>query len=181
MGMQQKNGFTMVEFMIAIVVIAIVTAITIVSYSAIRARAENAKTVQGVKSYAIAIDNYAIFNKTYPVTATFPCLGSVSTCARVAGTTDCFGVGGATTNAAFNVAIRTIAGALPEVSTQQISCGGNLYSGAFYNKNDTSAGKTAQIVYYLKGNVACEQISNGTIARSQQEDLTRCILTLQAL
>ncbi len=181
MGMQQKNGFTMVEFMIAIVVIAIIATISIVSYSGLRARSENAKTIQGVKAYANALDSYAVFNRSYPVTTVFPCLGSASTCSRVVGATNCFGAGGASSNSTFNAAVSTIVSVLPEVSNQQISCGGNLYSGAYYNKNDTGAGKTAQLVYYLKGNVACDQISNGTITRSQQDDLTRCILTLQSL
>jgi len=74
---RNSKGFTIVELLIVIVVIAILAAISIVAYNGIQTRAENSKTVAAVSAWAKAIQLYKVDNGTYPVIAS--CLGSTST------------------------------------------------------------------------------------------------------
>jgi len=68
------RGFTIVELLIVIVVIAIIAAITITAYSGFQVRAENAKTVAAVQAYRKALMQYAIEKGSYPITGGY-CLG----------------------------------------------------------------------------------------------------------
>jgi prepilin-type N-terminal cleavage/methylation domain-containing protein len=74
---QKQAGFTIVELLIVVVVIAILAAITIVSYNGISTRAENTKTVSAVAAWAKALHMYKTDTGDYP--ATNSCLGSTTT------------------------------------------------------------------------------------------------------
>lgn len=186
MWAKQRNGFTIVELLIVIVVIAILAAISIVAYNGIQTRAENTKTVQGVSQYVKAILSYSSIKGNYPIEAAYPCLGpmiSGISCARLSGSATCdasVGDGGAATQTSFDTNIKeVISGNLPSLSTQKMSCSGNIYSGGYYRP---STGTTAQIVYYLKGDVACSGVGGvQSFAKTQQEEITRCIATLPTL
>ena len=69
------KGFTIVELLIVIVVIAILAAITIVAFNGIQIRAENAKKVNAVRAYEKALRLYAAENGSYPATGAM-CLGN---------------------------------------------------------------------------------------------------------
>lgn len=71
---QARTGFTIVELLIVIVVIAILAAITIVAYNGIQQRARNAQIASVVSAYKKALIQYAIEKQTYP-TNTSACLG----------------------------------------------------------------------------------------------------------
>jgi prepilin-type N-terminal cleavage/methylation domain-containing protein len=176
----RHKAFSIVELLIVMVIIAILAGLIIVTYTGIKTRAENTKTVNAVSHVIKAVTQYGVRNGNYPVTSTWPCIGSSSTCARVGGASTCFGIGGAVYNSAFNTTLKGVMTSVPEPSDQTMNCAGNSYSGAFYNKNDTSGGKTASIIYFLKGNESC-QITEGTVAVSQQDDTTRCSVTLKTL
>ena len=178
----KQSGFTIVELLIVIVVIGILAAITIVAYNGIQTRAENTKTINAVASYAKGIMSYAATYGTYPITAGYPCLGSASLCARVAG-----GAGGCAATSdgsvgqvpAFNTDISQIMGpSLPSPSSQTMVCGTNTYSGAYYRP---STGTQAWIVFYLRGNQQCEVAGVTVSARNQQDDMTRCQITFPLL
>ena len=68
-----RRGFTIVELLIVIVVIAILASISIVAYNGIQQRANNAKTVKAVEAYAKAIGMYKIDNGSHPDAVS--CLG----------------------------------------------------------------------------------------------------------
>lgn len=68
-----RRGFTIVELLIVIVVIAILAAITIVAYNGIQQRANNAKTVSAVDAYIKLLDMYKIDNGDFPKLVS--CLG----------------------------------------------------------------------------------------------------------
>jgi len=173
-----NTGFTIVELLIVIVVIGILAAITIVAFNGIQQRAENNKTVSAVGQYAKAIKIYATNDAggLFPV-AGYPCLGPHATpanrCANVIDSTNvCNGAGGATTNASFDAAMRTVISSIPSPSSQSMNCNGRMYGGAWYNSSD---GSTASITYYLKGNVACPDIGGlRQISRFQSDDTTAC-------
>lgn len=182
---RNERGFTIVELLIVIVVIGILAAITIVTFSGIQARAENNKTVTAVGAYAKALAVYAAFpeNGRYPI-ASYPCLGvNTSPSARCANVTDsanpCFGAGTTVTKADFEVEMKKAIGVIPQPSAQSMNCSGKMYSGAYYN---SAAGTNAEITYYLKGNVPCPSIGGlGQAGRNQANDTTVCSTTLPDL
>lgn len=63
---QKRNGFTIVELLIVVVVIAILAAISIVAYGGIQERARNAQRTQDVRTIAKALELYYINNGQYP-------------------------------------------------------------------------------------------------------------------
>lgn len=71
---QRGNGFTIVELLIVIVVIAILAAISVVAFNGIQQRGRNAQTISGVKAYEKALKLYYADNGSYP--AVTACLGA---------------------------------------------------------------------------------------------------------
>ena len=69
-----KTGFTIVELLIVIVVIAILASISIVAYNGIQTRAQNTKNTQAVAAWAKALIFYKADTGSYPVTNS--CLGA---------------------------------------------------------------------------------------------------------
>ena len=69
-----RSGFTIVELLIVIVVIAILAAITIVAFNGIQQRARNSQIVQGVTMYEKAIRLYQAGTGTLP--SVTGCLGA---------------------------------------------------------------------------------------------------------
>ena len=64
-----SKGFTIVELLIVIVVIAILAAITIVAYNGIQARARDAQRQQDVQTITKALELYYTDNGQYPTSA----------------------------------------------------------------------------------------------------------------
>jgi prepilin-type N-terminal cleavage/methylation domain-containing protein len=65
---KQQPGFTIVELLIVVVVIAILAAVTIVSYNGIQARAKVSASIAEIKSVNSAIQLYHAENGVYPST-----------------------------------------------------------------------------------------------------------------
>lgn len=74
---QKQNGFTIIELLIVIVVIAILAAISIVAFTGIQARAENAKTIQATAAWVKALQLYKTDHGNYPTYHS--CLGEIDT------------------------------------------------------------------------------------------------------
>lgn len=186
MLIRRTSGFTIVELLIVIVVIAILAAVTIVAYNGIQTRAENTKTITAVSSYARAIRSYATINGSYPVTGlgVFACLGTPpgGECGNV---TDAVSgsCGGdtvpAVTVASFDTAIKTVITSLPQPSTQSIACGTRNFVGAHYFSTNGTAG---YIAFYQRGNQACNNIGGlENMAKTYTSDVTVCGAQLPAL
>jgi prepilin-type N-terminal cleavage/methylation domain-containing protein len=77
--MKSKSGFTIVELLIVIVIIAILATITVVAFNGVQDRAKNAAMTSGVGQYAKALINYGVINGQYPTTA-FACFDGTITC-----------------------------------------------------------------------------------------------------
>ena len=69
----KPHGFTIVELLIVIVVIAILAAISIVAYNGIQQRANNGKTTQALTAWIKALKLYKVDNGRWP--AGYTCLG----------------------------------------------------------------------------------------------------------
>jgi len=76
----KQKGFTIVELLIVIVVIAILAAITIVAYNGIQTRARDASRDAAVRTLRNSLELYAADNNVYPN----PC-GTAGTGCNVAG------------------------------------------------------------------------------------------------
>lgn len=180
--LRRSRGFTIVELLIVIIVIAILAALVIVAYSGIQQRANNTQTVESVAAYARVLHSYAIQNGTYPINTGYPCLGpSGTTCANVSSSaTTCYGAGGAGYVASFDSAVHTMASSLPGPSTQRINCGVDSYAGAYYHS--AADGMTASIVYFVAGTPGCGSPGGLTITGSTvQGGGTQCRGDLPAL
>ena len=77
--LKTKNGFTIVELLIVIVVISILASITIVAYSGIQSNARNTARLNAVKNWRTLLDSYHALHGQYPAvthpTSTY-CLGT---------------------------------------------------------------------------------------------------------
>ena len=60
------RGFTIVELLIVIVVIAILAAITIVAYNGIQSRARDTQRASDISVFLKALENYRTINGVYP-------------------------------------------------------------------------------------------------------------------
>ena len=69
MNALKQKGFTIVELLIVIVVIAVLAAITIVAFNGVSERAANAKIMNDLKSMHKLIESYYAKYGTYPATA----------------------------------------------------------------------------------------------------------------
>lgn len=65
-GRQTPLGFTIVELLIVIVVIAILAAVSVMAYSGVQARARDSQRRQDIKTITKAIEMYYIDNGRYP-------------------------------------------------------------------------------------------------------------------
>jgi prepilin-type N-terminal cleavage/methylation domain-containing protein len=69
MIMKGKEGFTIVELLIVIVVIGILAAISIVAYNGVQNRSKNAVVNSNIAATIRQLETYKAINDSYPVTA----------------------------------------------------------------------------------------------------------------
>lgn len=79
-GNWQRKGFTIVELLIVIVVIAILAAIVIVAYNGITARAANVRVQTDIKSVQNLVEQYNALNGSYPSTGGLSVVRSDANC-----------------------------------------------------------------------------------------------------
>ncbi|MES0341904.1 MAG: prepilin-type N-terminal cleavage/methylation domain-containing protein, partial [Candidatus Humimicrobiaceae bacterium] len=68
---KKEKGFTLVELMVVIIILAVLTGIAIPSYLALRNRARIQATRSEMQNVATALEMYAADNDTYPAAATW--------------------------------------------------------------------------------------------------------------
>jgi prepilin-type N-terminal cleavage/methylation domain-containing protein len=164
---KSTSGFTIVELLIVIVVIAILATISIVAYNGIQQRARNAQIVSGVKIYEKAILSYAAVNGSYPtISGQMACLGANYPSSQ------CWTgpSGNATVNTTLDTALADYINSKPVVSTRPLTITsiGDVRQGAVYRFYSQT---NVEIVYYLEG--AGRQCLNGSTGASEREG-TQC-------
>lgn len=109
---QKQQGFTIVELLIVIVVIAILAAVTVVAYNGIQAKAKATSVESQVDQYRKALIQYATINREYPRATGSFCLGETSNYPD-----GCYA--GTTTDDATETKLHSVMSALPKVD---VSC-----------------------------------------------------------
>lgn len=69
---RKEKGFTLVELMVVIIILAVLTAIAVPSYMALRNRARVAAAQSEMQNIATALELYNADNDAYPLTAAYP-------------------------------------------------------------------------------------------------------------
>lgn len=163
----KKAGFTIVELLIVIVVIAIVSAITLVSFTGVQQRARNAQTISGAKEYIKAISMYAVDNESYP-SFTLACIGTGYEYEGIAGR--CGGTVAINENTGFNAALEKYLPSRPRLSTKNLTIStGNIRAGGYYDV--LNAGKSARLYYILEGQTATCDAGGAKSAYSGAPDM----------
>lgn len=139
---KNTSGFTIVELLIVIVVIAILAAIGIATYSGIQQRATNTAIINAASQIAKAIEVYVAQEGVYP-SASYVCITAQSGCVETGGAAR-------SANATFDANMATV-GTLPR-SVPTVGAVGN---GIIYNYNAgrvvNGESKPAILMYFLNG------------------------------
>jgi prepilin-type N-terminal cleavage/methylation domain-containing protein len=120
---KKQTGFTIVELLIVIVVIAILAAISVVAYTGITERADTTRRVSAAREWYKRIQTYIATNNTYPPGAlnNHACLGTGNpTDLDVNPDEDCLGTGNVKhPNTSLNNALATL-GSFPSFPTNKL-------------------------------------------------------------
>jgi len=170
------RGFTVVELLIVIVVIAILAAIMLVAYNGIQERAENTKTNQAVAQYSKALIAYKSLNSTYPAgtPGSAICItGAADYCGNiVSATSPCFFLARSQGLATLDTDIATVI-TNPPAPGKGGACGAGTYQGIMY---DSSGGR---LIWFLKGIQTCAALGGMYNPNtSTSGNATRCLAFL---
>lgn len=173
--MKKHNGFTIVELLIAIVVIATLASITVVAFNSVQERAYSARVIATVDSYSKALKLYHIQNGRFPDYGNTwgTCLGRTADYPAAdgfpAGACSMFSDGSSIDYANDNLynELKTIMPNMPDPRTKVaeesgFSGGRKLRKrGIYYEHQNNSPGSTypdwAYVEYIVRGNVPCPQ------------------------
>jgi len=169
-----QRGFTIVELLVVVVVIAILAGITVVAFDNIQQRAASARVIATVDAYSKALKIYHIQNgrfpsygttwgaclggtAQYPATADFP----AGACTRYTNSMGSVSHDYASDN--FNNEIKTVLSSMPDVTLKiaKEDYGGGastMYRGIYYEHQNNSGGTYpdwAYVEYVVSGKVPC--------------------------
>lgn len=187
---KKQTGFTLVELLVVITIIAILATIGYVIFTGMRDRAYNAKVIAGARQYYAAINDYYAMTDTYPETSgeqegdtvALTCLGTGyagGTCGTVTGVE-------VMEDAVFNEQMKTIiSGRPPVIGGDSIPVQGESFVGAVYGRDMTahsSTGYARTIQYALRGaNQDCVLAGAWAYDTSTNPPTTACEIDLEEL
>lgn len=152
---KKPRGFTIIELLIVIVIIAILAAVTLVAYSSIQQRANNVARIANANAAVKLLSAYVATYSTYPyVASSSSCLGN----GFADSNTHCWGIDSATPgtrNATLNDVELVKVGSLPNNTTPpvQVASGRALGPVYIYSPTYTLDGAPHRlfILYFLDG------------------------------
>lgn len=74
-----KKGFTLIEILVTVVIIGVLTAVAIVSYTSINRRSRDVKRKADIEQVRQALEMYRSDNGTYPVVSGFSDMSGLAT------------------------------------------------------------------------------------------------------
>ena len=167
------GGFTIVELVVVVSVIAILAVITTASYGGIQQRARNTQVITGVAAYQRALVHYSGVHSAYP-TNNNSCLGANYPSNQCwVGPAGTYGV-----NSTFDNLMQPYLGETkPIVSTNliRVSSNNDQRGGALYRYVSQT---DVRIIYYLNGRD--QDCGLGGATGSNTVDATQCQLWLPA-
>lgn len=168
-----KSGFTIVELLIVVVVIAILAAISVVAYNGIQTRARNSQVISGVNTYYKALLSYQAVNSTLPQVSGFSCLGAgypSNSCWQQNSSPT------VTVNATLDNLLTEYIPQKPTLATNLMAMNSvDSRAGLAYLYGHPSAG-LVELRYYLQGNGQSCNINQFTA--TNEGNLTNCYLRL---
>ena len=169
-SIQRLKGFTIVELLIVIVVIAILAAISIVAYNGIQSRAKNTKTINATTAWIKAIKMYNTDTGNWPVNS---CLGTTSTYSGES--SQCWDGAGWVVVPGFLSALQPYMSSQPEPDSSNLHTTGDVGSpkkGAFFYNAST----TEKQIYMMQPNsTTCPNLSAPVISQTVYGNGVRCI------
>ena len=156
------KGFTIVELLIVIVVIAILATVTVVAFNGVQQRARNTNRIATAKNFVSMINQYVVMNGRMPGNAAFagePCLGrDVNNRCKGVDPVDVTNGNHSTPDPQLDSDLRTISN-IPVVTSQPIKTTNSYYIKAYVGpilSGDTSRyvdGKqvSVAVTYWLEG------------------------------
>lgn len=199
---RKKFGFTVVELLVVIVVIAILASVTVVAYSGISSRADDTRTIAAVAEWAKRLVLYATDTGDYPYTGSktqtpplssdpqviarnYPCLGLYpdNICANITNT-GVIGNGYAFVDTDFNqLIINKYGSTLPQPSQKDITINGQPHRGAFfsvvsYATGTAPTGTGPSIAFFISGKCPVTLAGYNVTQTTGSSGGTRCYLVL---
>lgn len=186
---KRAAGFTIVELLIVIVVIAILASVVVVAYSKVSQKANNTQTITAVKEWAKILQQYIVTNgsPTYDTSIgnglyeQFPCVGTGypgGVCASTTNT-NVVGPGVSYSSTAFFNKMKVTTSGIPVPSFQIVYFSNSPHVGGFINLGASGAGPVS-IGYFLKGgsDVLCPDVGIGIASeRSRSSDGVYCYVS----
>jgi len=185
-----RPGFTIIELLVVIVIIAILASLTLVGYGAVTKDAYNAQVVAGVVQYKDTIEAYKAYFRKYPPTTreiaeeqiALACLGDgypADYCGKVTGRETYEDPG-------FNTELAKI-GQGGAIAIEKLAVNAETFVGAVYgidqvggDKSPTNYARTIQ--YALKGkNADCKVDGAYSYALQESPPMTACEIILEVV
>ena len=174
--MRKQHGFTIVELLIVIVVIAILAAISIVAYNGIQQRAHNTQLIAAAKSYKQAILIYKIDNGEYPPSSI---INTYAACLGEGYPDDHCWIGpngDYWVHASLDVALQEYIGTKPSVPTKYYAITSlDSRAGLLYYPNNV---QRSILEYLLDGADQSCRLPDATASNVAQNTATRCRIIL---
>lgn len=192
---RKQTGFTIVELLIVVVVIAILATVTVVAYNGIQSQAKNTTFLAAMDAYEKAMRLYFAAHGTYPSTHLNgvyeqTCLGEDFDATTDYSENKCFSnavIDGYTgTNKAtigvvipsVNEALKEFLRPLPEAANREFSLAGMPYSrGIGYQGGQTGSSHFATLYYYVDGNQPCGR-GTRSVTSYEGKEFTLCNVVL---
>lgn len=166
MKQNTKQGFTIVELLIVIVVIGILAAIVIVAFNGIQQRAGNSKTISATSSWTKAVQLYYADKGQLP-SVTRACLGTGYPYGfSGTGTTQCRTSATDVESPTLNNELREYMSGLPSPDMTPIGISSDWFRGILYYSDGTNQ----LLAVTLRGISSCPQISGLTYTFASTHD-----------